>query len=151
MASFTITRSIMIAADPATIRPHLVDFRAWQAWSPWEGMDSDLSRTYSGPESGPGTEYAWDGKKSGAGSMRISDATDDTVDIDLRFTRPWKATNQVTLGLVPNADGTEVSWTMRGENRGISALFAKVVSMDKMLGKDFEKGLSQLKKVVEAD
>lgn len=38
---------------------------------------------------------------------------------------------------------------MRGENKGIAALFAKVINMDTMLGRDFEKGLAQLKAAAE--
>ncbi|MFV0451249.1 MAG: SRPBCC family protein [Propioniciclava sp.] len=149
MAPFTITRTVVIAAPAADVRPHLVDFRSWQPWSPWEGLDADLTRTYTGSEQGAGSRYAWEGRKSGAGSMEITVATEHRIEIDLRFTRPWKATNRVTLLLTPDVDGTAVTWTMDGENTGLAALFARLFSLDAMLGKDFEKGLAALKTVVE--
>ncbi|MFV0406157.1 MAG: SRPBCC family protein [Propioniciclava sp.] len=150
MAPYSISRSIRIASPPDVVRQHLVDFRAWQDWSPWEGLDPNLQRTYSGPESGPGAHYAWQGnKKAGAGSMEMLHATAETIEVQLIFTSPWKATNLVVLTLQAVDHQTEVTWTMHGENKGIAALFAKVMNMDAMLGKDFEKGLRQLKNVVE--
>ncbi|MGY5319425.1 SRPBCC family protein [Neomicrococcus lactis] len=84
-------------------------------------------------------------QKSGTGSMEITSvAPNREIDVDLRFTRPWKAINPTTFTFEPTAQGTRVTWTMRGENKGISALFAKFFNMDKMLGKDFELGLNQL-------
>lgn len=151
VSRYSIARSILIAATPDQIRPHLVDFRSWVSWSPWEGLDPAMTRSYSGPTSGPGAHYAWDGnRKAGSGSMQIVDASEQRVDVDLRFTRPWKAVNPVSFTLVPEGDQTRVTWTMDGENKGFAALFAKVFNMDAMLGKDFDKGLTQLKAAVEA-
>ena len=56
----------------------IVDFRRWPAWSPWEDVDPDLRRTYSGPDSGVGAAYAWEGnRKAGKGRMEIVDVADD--------------------------------------------------------------------------
>lgn len=82
--------------------------------------------------------------------MEITGSTPQRIDVDLRFTKPWKAHNRVALTLAPVGEATDVTWTMTGENKGIAALFAKVVNMDRMLGKDFEKGLAQLKAAAEA-
>lgn len=127
------------------------DFRRRQRWSPWEGLDPDLQRTYTGPEACVGARYAWSGNKNaGEGSMQITSSTPDRVEVALSFTRSWKATNRVVLTLAPAEAGTEVTWTMHGENRGVAALFARFMNMDALLGKDFEKGLAQLKAVAEA-
>lgn len=151
MAPFSISRSVRINAPADRIHALIEDLSAWQEWSPWEGLDANLDRTYSGPASGVGSRYAWNGNKdAGAGSMEITGSTPQRIDVDLQFTKPWKAHNQVVLTLAPVGDATDVTWTMTGENKGIAALFAKVVNMDKMLGKDFEKGLAQLKAVAEA-
>lgn len=150
MAAFTISRSIDIKAPAAAVQALLTDFHAWQDWSPWEGLDPDLKRTYSGPATGAGARYQWDGnRKAGSGSMQIVDASAQRVDIDLRFTRPWKAANPVSFTLIPAGDATTVTWTMDGNNKGFAALFAKLFNMDAMLGKDFDKGLAQLKRVAE--
>jgi hypothetical protein len=85
MPSFEHTRSIVIAAPPAAVHALVDDLHAWTKWSPWEGLDADLNRTYSGSEKGVGARYAWAGKKSGEGSMHVTGATSDRIDLDLDF------------------------------------------------------------------
>ena len=69
--TFRIERSTTIDAAPQAIFPHINDFHAWEAWSPYEKMDADLGKTYSGPASGVGAAYAWVGRKAGSGRMEI--------------------------------------------------------------------------------
>lgn len=150
MAPYTVTRSIEVAAEPATCHALVDDFREWTAWSPWEDVDPDLERTYSGPASGVGARYAWSGnRKAGRGSMVITSSTPEQIGVDLEFEKPWKARNPVEFRFTPVPTGTRVTWTMTGDNRGVAALFARVVSMEKLLGKDFDRGLSRMKAVAE--
>ena len=147
---FTITRSTSIAANAEVIHGLVDDFHRWSSWSPWEDLDPAMQRSYSGPERGVGARYAWKGnRKAGEGSMEITGLAPDAVDIELRFLRPWNATNQVRLQLAPTTTGTEVSWTMRGEHVGLMGLLSRVMPLDKMVGKDFETGLTRLKAVAE--
>lgn len=151
VAPFSISRSLRINVPADRIHALINDLRAWQQWSPWEGLDPAMQRTYSGADTGVGSRYAWKGnKQAGEGSMEIVGSTPERIDVDLNFTKPWKAHNQVSLSLAPTGAGTEVTWTMTGENKGMAAIFAKLFNMDKMLGKDFDKGLAQLKTVAEA-
>ena len=150
MAAYTITRSIEVDAQPATCHALVNDFHEWTAWSPWEDADPQLERTYSGPDSGVGARYAWSGnRKAGRGSMEIVESTPEQIRVRLVFEKPWKAENPVEFSFAPSATGTRVTWTMTGENRGLAAAFAKVVNMDKLLGKDFDRGLARLKAVAE--
>ncbi len=150
MSSFSITRQTHIDAPAERVHQLIDDFRNWQQWSPWEGLDPDLQRTYSGPETGTGAQYAWSGnRKAGAGSMLITGSTPGQVDIALRFTKPFKAENSVTIALRPDDTGTAVSWTMTGERNALMRVAAKAMNLDTMLGKDFEKGLAQLKTAAE--
>jgi hypothetical protein len=150
MSRFEISRSTTIAATPARVHALVYDFHEWTAWSPWEDVDPDLRRTYSGPDSGVGAHYAWAGnRKAGEGSMEITSSTPDAIGIKLAFLKPWTATNDVVFTFTPAGDATEVTWRMTGESKGLAALFAKVFSMDRMVGKDFEKGLARLKAVAE--
>lgn len=70
------------------------------------------------------------------------------VVIDLQFIRPFKAENVTTLTLVPDGGGTKVTWTITGPHTLMSKIFGLFFPMDKMVGKDFEKGLRQLEAVV---
>lgn len=151
MSAFEISRMTQIAADPARVHALVNDFRQWQDWSPWEGLDPALEREYDGPQSGVGASYSWSGnRKAGVGSMRITDSTPEQIDVDLSFVKPFRADNRVTFELVPANGGTQVTWKMTGVQTGLSALFGKLVPMDRLVGKDFEKGLARLKTVAES-
>jgi hypothetical protein len=145
MPTFTVTRNALVPARPEEVYPHVVDFHKWTAWSPWEANNPDLSRTYSGSESGVGARYEWAGKKAGSGSMEIQETDEpNAIRIRLVFTKPMKAVNPTVFTFTPEAGGTRVTWTMAGESKGIGRLFALFMNMDKMVGKDFEKGLAAL-------
>ncbi|MFC9557071.1 SRPBCC family protein [Rhodococcus sp. NPDC056960] len=148
---FLVERSTVIDASPEVVQPLLDDFRQWQSWSPWEGVDPDLKRTYTGPASGVGAAYAWDGnRKAGAGSMVITESVPGSkVVLDLKFLKPFKADNVTTFLLEPNSAGTTVRWQMTGKNNRFFKLLGAFFSMDKMVGKDFEKGLARLKATAE--
>ena len=146
MASFTIFRSIQIAAPAATVHALISDYRCWVDWSPWEGIDPNLQRTYTGPEAGVGAKYAWVGnKKVGSGNMETTADAPDRIDIRLEFTAPWKAVNHTTFELIENAGTTTVTWTMTGQHEGLRGLLMRLMPVEKFVGRDFEKGLAQLK------
>jgi hypothetical protein len=150
MSTYEVTRSVTIAADPAHVHGLIDDFHQWPRWSPWEDLDPDLQRTYAGAESGVGAHYAWRGnRRAGEGSMQITSSTPERVAVALTFLKPWKATNDIVFALDPTVDGTGVTWTMRGEQKGLMAVVGRVVPMDRLVGKDFEKGLARLKAVAE--
>jgi len=151
MGSFEVARSASIAADPALVHGLINDFHEWPKWSPWEDLDPAMERTHSGAESGVGAHYAWSGnRKAGEGSMEITSSSPDEIGLTVSFLKPWKATNDILFSLEPTADGTQVTWTMRGEQKGLMAILGKMMSMDRLVGKDFEKGLARLKVAAEA-
>ncbi|MGI9610413.1 MAG: SRPBCC family protein, partial [Acidimicrobiia bacterium] len=99
--TYTVERSTTINASPSEVYSHMNDFHNWTAWSPWEELDPDMSKTFSGADSGVGARYAWTGnRKVGQGSMEITDAKQDAeILIDLEFLKPFKASNKTVLTL----------------------------------------------------
>ena len=148
---FTVQRSAAIRAAPDRIYPLLADFRQWPAWSPWEKLDPDMKRTLSGASSGPGAVYAWEGSsKVGAGRMEIKEATPPSkVVIQLDFIRPFEGHNVTEFTLAPRGETTDVQWTMRGPATFVMKLMGLFSDIDKMIGKDFETGLANLKAAAE--
>ena len=147
---FHIERSVTIAAPPEVIIPQLSNFSNWKNWSPWEKIDPRLQRHYSGPAEGPGAVYAWRGNnKVGEGLMEITSADDYHLVIRLEFFKPFAANNRVELQLTPNDSYTRVTWTMEGQNQLGNKFAGLLLNMDKLIGKDFETGLSNLKQVCE--
>ena len=99
MADFSLSRSTRIQAAPSRIHPLLDDFREWQKWSPWEGLDPNLKREFSGPDHGVGSTYRWSGnKEAGEGEMRMTASSPVAVAVDLDFLKPFKASNVTTAG-----------------------------------------------------
>jgi uncharacterized protein YndB with AHSA1/START domain len=145
--TFRVRRAITIDAPPERIYPLIADFRAWEAWSPWEKKDPNLKRTFSGPDSGLGARYAWTGDKNvGEGSMEIAEAAaPNRVGLKLDFLKPFKAHNDVVFALQPQGPATDVSWTMTGAVPFFFKIMHVFVDMDKMCGRDFEAGLQALK------
>ncbi|MGW5312509.1 SRPBCC family protein [Nocardia thailandica] len=151
MADFEVLRQTTVAAEPARVRALIDDFRRWRSWSPWEDADPNLARTYTGPESGVGAHYTWRGnRKAGAGSMEILTETDREIGIRLSFEKPFAAVNSVTFTLDPVPQGSRVSWRMTGTRGGLFGLVGRVLPMDRLIGKDFERGLARLKSVAES-
>jgi hypothetical protein len=152
MGDFEVVRGTTIAADRDRVHGLIDDFHVWREWSPWEDVDPNLKRDYSGSDSGAGARYAWEGnRKAGKGSMEILSAEPERIELRLVFEKPWSATNQVVFELRPSGDtATDVTWRMTGRTTGFAALFSRVVSMDRLVGKDFERGLARLKAAAES-
>ena len=148
--TFRLQRSASINAPPETIVAYINDFRRWRVWSPWENLDPELKRTYSGAESGVGAVYAWEGnRQTGQGRMEIVEASPSKVALKLEFVRPFEANNLVELTLAPAAGATNVTWTMHGPNKFIAKVMSVFVNIDTMVGKSFETGLASLKAAAE--
>ncbi|MEU1549939.1 SRPBCC family protein [Nocardia sp. NPDC005745] len=145
MAEFEVVRSAVVTAEPARVHRLINDFHKWVEWSPWEDLDPQLQRSYSGADSGVGARYAWSGnRKAGAGSMEIIGSADREIGVRLDFLKPMKATNMVTFILEPVETGTEVTWRMTGRQTGLMGVIGRFIPMDKFVGRDFEKGLARL-------
>ena len=149
--TYTVERSVHVEAPAERVYDHVVDFHRWPRWSPWEDVDPGQQRTYSGPGSGVGATYAWEGnRKAGKGTMEIVEAQPSSlVRIDLTFEKPFKARNDTVFTIEPDGDGSRVTWTMTGRKSLMTKVMGVVMSMDKLLGRDFEKGLARLRSVAE--
>jgi len=149
--SFAVQRAISIKAPAEKIFPLINDFHQWVAWSPYENKDPAMKRTYSGAESGEGAVYAWDGNSNvGSGRMEILDASvPSKIVIKLDFLKPFEGHNTAEFTMLPQGDATNLVWAMRGQAVFVSKVMQVFMNLDKMIGKDFEAGLANLKKLTE--
>lgn len=148
---FRLQRSVVIAAPAETIYPLIADFRKWALWSPWDNLDPEMKRTYEGAPIGLGAIYTYEGNKTvGAGRMEIVEAQlNRKVVAKLHFIKPFEAHNTAEFILVQQADGTEVTWAMYGPQTFMGRLMGIVLSMERLVGGQFEQGLASLKAVAE--
>jgi len=151
-SDFRVTRSAAMAAQAEQVFPHVNELRNWEAWNPWGKLDPDCKMTYDGPPAGVGASYAWAGNnKVGEGRNTITESRpNQLVRLRLEFAKPMKATNTAEFAFRPDGDQTMVTWTMSGKNNFIGKAFGLVVDCDKMIGGQFEKGLAQMKSLVES-
>ena len=147
---FSVERRIVIQAPAAKIEPMISDFHRWAEWSPWEKLDPAMKRTFGGAPAGVGATYAWQGNQDvGSGRMEVKSASTEKVGIQLDFIEPFASSNTTDFLLAPKDGGTEVRWVMAGPATFVTKLMGLFVSMDAMVGKDFERGLAQLKAAAE--
>jgi len=149
--TFRVQRAASIKAPPEKVFALINDFNRWGAWSPWEKKDPAMKRTFGTTTSGKGATYAWEGNKDvGQGRMEIAESVPPSkVALNLDFVKPFEAHNLVEFTLEPKGDATNVTWAMRGDTPYFAKIIHVFINMDKMVGKDFEAGLANLKAIAE--
>ena len=146
-----VQRATSIRAPADRIFPLINDFQQWRTWSPYENKDPAMNRTYEGAGSGKGAVYAWDGNNNvGSGRMEILEAAvPSKITIKLDFFKPFEGHNTAEFTMLPQGDVTNLTWTMSGPAVFMSKLMQVFMNLDHMIGRDFEVGLANLKKLAE--
>jgi len=149
--TFRVERSIDINAPAETIFPLINDYKNWPQWSPYENIDPAMQRTFSGTASGKGSIYEWTGNKNiGHGRMEIVDTTPPSkIVIKLDFFSPFEAHNIAEFTMRPQGSATNVTWSMHGPAPFMAKVMHMFFNMDKMVGGQFEQGLTGMKAVAE--
>ena len=151
-SEFSVTRTGAIAAPASAVFAQVNDLQKWETWSPWAKLDPDAKNSFEGPASGTGAIMRWAGNnKVGQGSMTIIESRpDEFIRFKLEFLKPFAATNTAEFTFNSGNDQTTVTWTMYGKNNFKSKAIGLIMNCEKMCGGQFEKGLANLKSVVEA-
>jgi hypothetical protein len=150
-AEFRVARTTTIAAPAPAVFAQVNDLPKWEAWNPWVKLDPAMKQTYEGAPAGIGAIYTWAGNHEvGEGRMTLTESRpDDLIRVRLEFVKPIKATNVAEFTFRPEGDQTAVTWRT-GRNNFVAKALHLVMNMDRMVGGQFEKGLAQMKSVVEA-
>ena len=150
-SDYRVERTTTIAASPAQVFPHVNNLHKWEAWSPWAKIDPDAKMTFEGPEAGEGAVMTWDGDDNvGAGKMTLVESDPDkAIKLKVAFTRPFEGGTNSDFSFLPKGDQTEVAWAMHGTHNFMEKAFCLVFNGLNMMSKDLDKGLAQLKSVVE--
>lgn len=152
-ATYHVERTTVTSASPATIFPLVNDLNHFHEWSPWQDIDPAVKTTIGGSGVGTGSSYSWVGNKNvGEGRMTITESIPDShVAMKLEFLKPMQSTCDVHFRIQPEGTGSQVTWSMDGTNNYVAKLMTLFVSMDAMVGKDFDKGLGRLKQLGERE
>jgi len=149
--AFAIERSVVVSAPAEVIYPRIADLHQWDTWSPYEKLDPQMKKVFNGTPGATGASYYWSGNtKAGEGTMTVRELMPPSkITMQLDMLKPIEGHNVVEFNLEPTDGGTRVTWAMRGANTFLSKIAGVFMSMDTMIGKDFEDGLGSLKMQVE--
>lgn len=148
---FYAARSMDIAAPSDHLHELISNLREMNRWNPYALNETRGTSHYSGPDAGPGATYHFAGN-NGSGSISVTDSKPDKVGMRLRMTKPMAVDNRVEFTLRPTpADTTEVTWAMSGRQSLVGKIFSLFINCDRMLARDFDQGLANLKAIAETD
>jgi uncharacterized protein YndB with AHSA1/START domain len=146
---FRVERGTIIKAKPEIVYAQLADLRAWKSWSAWHERDPQMKLSYSDRSTGVGAWSAWESKSEGNGKMTFTVVQPPRqIVYDLEF--PDFGMKSVgTLTLAPVGDSVHVVWADEGDLglNPVNRWFG--VFLDRMIGPDFERGLTKLKSISE--
>lgn len=152
---FAVERSAVIDAPADQVFPHVNDLKKWDDWSPWAKKDPNSKTAYEGADAGEGAVFKWDGNDEvGKGQMTIVESRPpERIGIKLEFERPFPGSSDVGFDFEPEGDGTKVTWSLSGKQDFVerAIMLAMGMQMDAMIGKEYEIGLANLKKIVESE
>ena len=150
-STYRVERSVAINGGPGAVFPYINTLKRWHEWTAWTVIKyPDMKVSFSGPEAGVGASYSWEGKSNGRGTLNVTRSEPDkSIGYDLDFEN-GKYVSKGAITLEPIGESVSVTWSNEG-NLGwnpVSRFFG--LFMDKMMGPDFEEGLRNLQKKVEA-
>jgi len=137
----------VIHSDPVAAFGQVNDLHYWEKWLPWFEMDPKTSITYTGPETGEGATFHWDGPVSGRGDLTILESEPyERVHYAIDFYE--QGASEGGFYFEPVEMGTEVSWYMQMDS--LSYPFERWMGMlmPMMMKKDFQQGLENIDKVL---
>jgi effector-binding domain-containing protein len=154
---YNVHRETVINAPAETVFKNVSRYENFPKWSPWQHLDPAMTTTIEGTDGTVGAKYSWKGnKKAGEGVMTITKLEQNkSLEQDLHFIKPFENSATTYMNLEPAEGGTKVTWGMKGEAGFTSRFFMTIFTlgggMDKAVGKDYEQGLVNLKKVCESE
>ena len=151
-SEYRVARTVTISAPAPVLFAQVNDFHKWDAWNPWAKMDPAMKQTYEGAPTGVGAVYTWTGNKQvGEGRMTLTESRPpELIRINLEFLKPFAATSTAEFTFRPDGQRTAVTWSMVGSLNFVAKAIHMFVDMDKLIGANFEKGLAEMKSLVEA-
>ncbi|SIQ56659.1 SRPBCC family protein [Maribacter ulvicola] len=146
--SYQVSRSIELDHPPEQVWGHLKFLKKQQEWSPWARKDPNMKITFTGVDGEIGAISHWNGNKEvGEGEQEITRIIEgERIEQDLRFLKPYKSQSDCYMNLdALDGNRSKVTWGFTGKNKFPMSIMMLFMSMDKMVGKDFEQGLQNLK------
>ena len=113
-------------------------------------IEPSAKKTITGDGISVGSSFAWVGEEVGTGSMTIVKIQPfKQIDERLEFLEPFESTAMTSFYFEPGTgSSTKVTWDFSGTNNSIFERWMSL-TFDGMIGKDYAKGLANLKAFIE--
>jgi hypothetical protein len=146
-----IEKSIRIYRNSGLVFDYLKLTKNQDTFSVWNMADPNMKKSHKGTDGTVGFLYSWDSamKNVGAGEQEITALEEGKcIEYAIRFSRPMQNTGK-TKFQITNHGGNDstVTWIFDSPSKFPMSLFSPIFK--KMLGKDLEKGLINLKNILE--
>jgi predicted transcriptional regulator YdeE/uncharacterized protein YndB with AHSA1/START domain len=148
MPRFHVHRSIQINAPAEQVFDAVADFNSWAIWSPWLCAEPDAEVKVTGDGKSVGAVYSWRGELVGEGEIEhLHLQPGRMIEEEIRFKKPFRSKSKVSFEIEPVAEGTQITWHMRGSLPWF--MFWMCSQMEVFIGLDYERGLKMLKEWLE--
>jgi len=148
---FALEKEIVINKPKQEVFNYLKLIRNQEHYSVWVMKDPKINIVYTGTDGTVGFTSSWtsDDKNVGVGEQEIIELKEgESMKVEVRFKKPFEGTNYATTTLSTTADGqTKVVIVFSGTSKypmNLMNLF-----MDKLLGKDMQQNLENMKANIE--
>lgn len=150
---YKVERSTLINAPVEQVFPHVQYFEKRNAWYPWMKLDPDMELKTEGNDGTVGAKSVWKGDENvGYGQQTITKIVpNERVDTDLEFFEPFASESKAYVTVAKADGGTNVTWGFGGRHKFFESVLMMMMSMEDMVGKDYENGLAMLKEIVEKE
>lgn len=150
---FVIEREIIINRPNQDVFNYIRFLKNAEHYNKWVMTDPNMKTAYRGTDGAPGFVYAWDSdnKNVGKGEQEITNISEgERVDYEIRFIKPFASVSTAHLTTVAtDGDNTKVKWVFAGQKNYIMKVMHLVLNLEKVLGKDLQTSLGNLKNVLE--
>jgi hypothetical protein len=150
---YHVVREVVVNKPKQFVFEYIKLLKNQNKYSVWASMDSNMKTEFRGTDGTRGFVSAWESneKNVGKGEQEILTVADgERVDYEIRFIKPFESTSTASMSTVSvNDNQTKVSWAFTGKMKYPMNLMLLFMNMEKMIGNDLEKGLKNLKVLLE--
>jgi hypothetical protein len=146
---WSVERSMLLNAEPGKIHPIVGNLESWPRWMPWMEDDPGMQLTFEGKAGEPGSKMIWKSEKMGNGQLTVT-SSDPAAGLDYEmmmdeFIEPARG----SIHYAPAGTATRVTWKDQGTFGTNPLLRLLGPMMEGMLEQYFDKGLTNVKSIVE--
>ncbi len=150
---YKLERTIVIQAPKDSVFNYIKHLKNQNEYSVWNKMDPKIKNKYTGIDGTIGFVSSWESevKNVGTGSQTITKIVEgESMISKLKFEKPFKAENNTEISAIAlDKSNTKVTWAFSGSYRYPMNIMKLVFNLEKMIGKDFEDGLKNMKAIIE--